>query len=37
LHALLTGEHIGAPLTLALLRGGERREITVTPVELATT
>ncbi len=36
LHALLTGEQIGARLTLALLRGGERREITVTPVELAT-
>jgi S1-C subfamily serine protease len=36
LHALLTGEHIGARLTLALLRGGERREITVTPIELPT-
>lgn len=33
LHALLTQERIGTTMTLALLRGGERRDITVMPVE----
>lgn len=34
LHTLLTEERIGTTMTLALLRGGERREIAVVPVEL---
>jgi S1-C subfamily serine protease len=36
LHALLTGERIGTPLLIVLLRSGERREVAVTPVELST-
>jgi S1-C subfamily serine protease len=36
LHALLTAERIGAPMGIAVLRNGDRREITVTPIELPT-
>ncbi len=35
LHALLTADRIGEPMTLAILHAAERREIIVTPVELA--
>ena len=35
LHALLTEEHIGKSTTLVILRSAARRELTITPIELA--
>jgi len=33
LHRWLTGERIGVPSTLMVLRGGERRQLTVVPAD----
>ena len=35
LHRLLTGERVGVPVSVSVLRGGARRKLTVVPVELA--